>query len=90
MSFRSDFPPDTSHPPSHPALPTRQLVGSLALFVFAGIPLVALVWDALNRLTAGHIHPVRLVAGLVAIGLILVLFRLLARTVTRWEAHRFE
>ena len=50
-----------------------------------GVPLVALVWDALNRLVAGEIHRVLLPAGLAALALLLVLLRILARTLSRWD-----
>lgn len=90
MAGSSDFPPDTSQPPSRPALATRKLVPTLALFVFVGIPLAALVWDALNRLTAGIIDAPLLLGGLIALGLLVMLFRILARVVTGWEAERFD
>lgn len=90
MAGSSDFPPDSSHPPSRPALATRKLVPTLAAFVFVGIPLAALVWDALNRLTAGIIHAPLLIGGLIAMGALVVLFRIFARVVTGWEAERYD
>jgi uncharacterized protein (DUF58 family) len=65
-------------------------VGPIALFVLAGIPAVALLWDALNHLFAGQIDGTRLLLGLGGLVLLILLLAMLARTLTRWEAHRSE
>lgn len=70
---------------SRPTIPATKLGLWMAIFVLVGVPLVALVWDALNRLVAGEIHRVLLPAGLAALALLLVLLRILARTLSRWD-----
>jgi hypothetical protein len=76
--------------PTDQTVPTATLLGPLALFVLLGIPLVALVWDALNRLVAGEVHGGRLLAGLVALVLWLVLLRALARRLTDWHGREAD
>jgi hypothetical protein len=69
---------------------TRKLLLPIALFVLAGIPLVAYLWDTANRVFAGDIDIGRIGIALVAAALFVVLLRMLARTVTRWEEQRVE
>jgi hypothetical protein len=66
-------------------LPFLQIAGSLLGFVLIGTPLVACVWDALNRLMAGHVEPPRLALAVVAGLLLAALLRFLVRVFVRWE-----
>lgn len=63
-----------------------KLMALMALFVIAGVPLVAYLWETLNELMALQARPVRL---LIAVPVLLVfagLLKLLADNVRRWEA----
>lgn len=88
--------PSLQTPSDEPRVPTqhptaaRKLIVPIALFVIVGVPLVAVIWDTLNRLFAGHVEWNWLGASVVAAGLLWVLLKVLARTVTRWEARRFD
>ena len=75
----------TQHPTGAP-----KLILPIALFVILGVPLVAVIWDTLNRVFAGHIDWRWIGATVVAAVLLWVLLKALARTVTRWEASRFH
>jgi hypothetical protein len=66
-------------------LPFLKLVASILTFVLVGTPLVVSVWDALNRLLAGHVEGGRLAIAAVAALLFAALLRFLARTVWQWE-----
>jgi hypothetical protein len=71
------------------ALPMRlsflQLFGSILAFVLAGTPLVAYLWEALNRLMAGHFEGRQVAIALVSTILLAALLRLLARSLWQWE-----
>ena len=78
--------PDST-PRSHDARAPR-LGGPIALvavFVVAGVPLVAYLWETANRLLAGRVEPVRLLVSAVVTALFVVLLRLLARRVDALE-----
>jgi len=77
--------PDPPGPrPSFPGL-----VAGIALFVVIGIPLTAYVWETLNQLLAGRVVArARLLITLPALALLIGLWRVLARTVQRWDADR--
>ncbi|HET8622084.1 MAG TPA: hypothetical protein VFM14_00835 [Gemmatimonadales bacterium] len=65
--------------------PFVKLFGLILGFVLLGAPLVALVWDALNQLVAGHVEGRRVGTGLAGLLLLAILLRLLARAVHRWD-----
>jgi hypothetical protein len=65
-------------------------VAPIAFFILAGIPAVALLWDALNHLFAGQIHLTRMLMGFGGLVLLVLLLAMLARTLSRWEARRSE
>lgn len=67
-----------------------KLILPIALFVILGVPLVAVIWDTLNRVFAGHIDWRWIGATIIAAVLFWVLLKVLARTVTGWEARRFD
>jgi hypothetical protein len=66
------------------------LVLPIALFVIAGVPLVAVIWDTLNRVFAGQLDGGRIALAFVATLVFAGLLKLLARRVTGWQARRSE
>jgi hypothetical protein len=66
-------------------LPFLKLFASILGFVVVGTPLVAYLWDALNRLLTGHILGRRLAIAAVAGLLFATLLRLIVRAVWQWE-----
>lgn len=74
---------------THPSDPIRPSYGGLvlgiAVIVLVGIPLTALVWETLNELLAGRVEPAHLARGIVALGLLLVLWWFMGRLVQRWD-----
>ena len=60
------------------------------LFVLAGIPLIAYVWETGNRLFAGRFEAVRLLIAVAALTALLFVLKVLARVVERWEGTRFD
>jgi hypothetical protein len=72
-----------------PRLGTAGLAVRIALSVFLGIPLLGLVWEALNELLAGQWRPGHLLLGVPAGLLLLLLWRFLASAVSRWD-HRLH
>jgi hypothetical protein len=68
-----------------PRLSTAGLVARIALSVFVGIPLLALVWEALNELLAGSWNPRHFLLGLPAALLLVLLWRFMASAVARWD-----
>ena len=77
-------------PPTRPAVGATKLILPIALFVILGVPLVAVIWDTLNQVFAGHVDWRWIGATVVAVVLFWVLLKALARTVSRWEASRFH
>lgn len=67
-----------------------KLTVGIALFVLVGFPLVAYLWETLNQLMGGEVHPVRLLVSLPVILLLAAVLVLLSRAVGRWEAERSE
>lgn len=67
-----------------------KLAVGIALFVLAGFPLVAYLWESLNQLMAGEVQPRRLLLSIPVILLLTGLLLLLARVVGRWEAERLD
>lgn len=68
--------------------PFVKLFGSILGFVLVGTPLLALVWDAVNQLMAGHVDGRRVAIGAAGIVLFALLLRVLARAVWRWDELR--
>jgi hypothetical protein len=66
-------------------VPSR-LVAGIGLFVLLGTPLVAYLWDTLNRLFAGIVEPVRLLIAIPAAILFYLLLRAMARAVQAWQS----
>lgn len=66
---------------------TRLAIGILGLFV-VGTPMVAYLWETVNRLVSGNFELIRLLIS-IPIAFVFVLFlRFAARFVTRWEVER--
>jgi hypothetical protein len=65
---------------------SRRLVIGIALFVLVGTPLVAYLWETLNRLFAGIVEPLRLLGALPAAVLFYLLLRFMARSIATWQA----
>ena len=63
-----------------------RLLGIIALYAALGAPLLALVWEALNQLLGGRVNAPLLLAALPALTVLILLLRLLARTVSRVAA----
>ena len=57
---------------------------TMALFVLAGVPMVAYLWETLNELLALHVNISRLLISLPVLVLLLGVLWLLARTIQRW------
>ena len=70
-----------------PGLSTAGLVARIGLSVFVGIPLLAVVWEAVNELFAGSWNPRHLLFGLPAALLLALLWRFLASAVSRWDTR---
>jgi len=85
-----ESPLDQPVAPARPAITARQLVLPIALFVIVGVPLVAVIWDTLNRLFAGQVDWKWIGPAVVAAVLLGVLLRILARTLSRWQARRAD
>ena len=68
-------------------LSAAALVARIAVAVVLGIPLLAVVWETLNELIAGHLNGRLLLLGAPAAVLLVVLWRFLAGAVQRWDAR---
>lgn len=66
---------------------TTLALGILGLFV-AGTPMVAYLWETLNRLISGHFEPIRLLISIPIAVVFALLLRVVARFVGRWETER--
>jgi hypothetical protein len=60
----------------------------MLLFVLAGTPLVAYLWETLNRALAGRIEGRRLLLAIPVLLALAWLLRVLRRTVWQWEGER--
>jgi hypothetical protein len=60
-----------------------KLIGLIALFTVLGIPLLAFLWETLNRLMAGHFDLVRIGLSVPILVLFAVLLRFMARATQR-------
>jgi hypothetical protein len=65
-----------------------KLVITMAAFVALGIPLIAYVWETINRALSGHFEVGRAPLSLLALALLFGLFKLASVTLTRWEGER--
>jgi hypothetical protein len=63
-----------------------RLVGMIALYTVLGIPLVAFLWETLNRVMAGYFDPVRIGLSIPVLILFMVLLRFTARAAYRISA----
>lgn len=77
-----------SHEPGRPSPGAARYVAPIGLYVLAGIPAVALLWDALNHLIAGQVEGRRTLLGLVGLVALVLLLTALRRTLAGWEASR--
>ena len=79
---------ESSEPPARRGgIASLRLAGLLAVMAIVGIPFVAILWETLNDLLAGHIRPGRLAVAvplLIAfLGILLAAGRALARFESR-------
>ena len=65
-----------------------KLIIAIAAFVVLGIPLVAYVWETINRALSGHFEAGRVPLSLLALALLVGVFKLASVTLTRWEGDR--
>jgi hypothetical protein len=65
---------------------TGRLIGTIAIFALLGTPLVAFLWETLNRLMAGWLDPIRIAISIPAFIVLYVLLRYLARVTQRIAA----
>lgn len=63
-----------------------KLFGLIALYAVLGIPLVAFLWETLNRVIAGNFDLVRIGLSVPIFALLLVLLRYMARATQRITA----
>jgi hypothetical protein len=78
----------SAHGEASPARGTAGLTAGIAAFVFLGVPLLAYVWETLNDLLAGHWNPRRFLIAIPAFLLLLLLGRICAGVVQRWDRAR--
>ena len=64
---------------------TLGLVGTMAMYVAAGFPLVWYLWETLNDVLSGRFDGLRLLVALAVSLLLLGLLILLARSVQQWD-----
>jgi hypothetical protein len=62
------------------------MIGLIALFALLGIPMVAFLWEVLNRIMAGYFDPVRIVIAIPVFILWLFVLRFMARQVQKLTA----
>jgi hypothetical protein len=67
-----------------------RLLGPMAVYVLIGAPLLGYVWETLNVLFTGQVDAGRLGLALLAAIVLAVLFRLMKRSVSRWESERVD
>jgi len=65
-----------------------KLIVAIAAFVTLGIPLVAYVWETINRTLSGHFEAGRVPFTLLALALLFGVFKLASVTLTRLEGER--
>ena len=74
-------------PGSH-RLSQGRLTVEILLLILAGTPLVAYLWETLNRLLAGIVEPRRLVISFPILLAFLALLHLVSRVIRGWERER--
>ncbi len=74
----------------HGTISLPKLIIGIALFVLAGFPLVAYLWETLNQLMGGEVRPARLALTVPVVLVFAALLALLSRAVRGWEAERVE
>lgn len=67
-----------------------RLIGGIAVLVAIGIPLVAYLWETLNRAMAGYYDLIRVLVALPVLLVFLVFIRYVAALVVRWERHEID
>lgn len=67
-----------------------KLFGWIVLFVVVGTPMVAFLWETLNRTLAGNFDALRVAISVPVLALLYALLILLARFVQRWDARPAE
>lgn len=67
-----------------------KLAVAILALVGAGAPLVAYLWDTLNYLLSGIIQPIRLLLAIPLSGLFMLVLKLTAAFVGRWDTARRE
>ena len=65
-----------------------KLIIAIAAFVALGVPLVAYVWETINRALSGHFQASRVPLSLLALAQLFGFFKLASVTLTRWEGDR--
>jgi hypothetical protein len=73
----------TSSPLSVP-----RIAFGIAAATLLGVPLLAYVWETLNRLIAGHFELVRVLITIPLAVAMLLLWRILGRRIEAWEGER--
>lgn len=67
---------------------TGRIAVGIALVTLLGVPLLAYVWETLNRLIAGHVEWGRLLISLPLAILLIGLWKFLGRRIESWEGER--
>jgi len=65
-----------------------RIAAGIALVTLLGVPMLAYVWETLNRLIAGHVEWNRLLISIPVGFLLIGLGRFLRRRVEAWEGER--
>ena len=65
-----------------------RLIGSIALFVLVGTPMVAYLWETMNVLLTGRVEPVKLGIAVIVLGIFAGLLMLLSRSIHALEGRR--
>lgn len=67
-----------------------RLLGAIAIFVIVGTPMVAYLWETLNKALAGYFDSIRILIAVPVLALFVIMTRYIARLVTRWETQPLE
>jgi len=59
------------------------LIGTIALFTLIGAPMVAFLWETLNRVMAGHFDPIRIGISVPLLVVFYFVLRWMGRVVER-------
>lgn len=60
---------------------------AMAAFVVIGTPLVYVIWKVINDLLTGHLVTGRLLLAVPALVLLVIVLRVLANAIRRWDAR---